>query len=288
MVPDKRLFGAGLRARKGDHGQENDVIRSTDAETPRLSFSVITVCKNSELTIAETVRSVAEQTGVHVEHIIKDAISTDNTVELAKAVNPDVKIIVQEDEGIYDAMNQGFAQAAGDVVAFLNSDDRFASSQVLRQVQCALEETGADLAYGDISIVNEKGQLLRHWAVGELGQRGMRGRQIPHPSLFVRRKVLEEIGLPFDPTYRISADYKQLLILIEKLGHRVAYVPQTITIMRSGGESTRNLRAVLLGWTECARAHREVLGENGWSVVLRKVLSKLRGLRFGLGRNGIQ
>lgn len=243
-------------------------------------FSVITVCKNSAKTIADTVRSVAEQTGVEVEHIIKDGISSDGTVEIVRRINGRAKIIEKEDAGIYDAMNQGFSCARGDVVVFLNSDDKFAGPHVLKDIQDAFSSDDTDIAYGNISIVNDKGQILRHWVVGKIGPWGMRGKQIPHPSLFVRSAAIQSLDLPFDPSYRISADYKQMLILIEKQGRKLVYVPKTLTIMRSGGESTGSLKAIFLGWSECARAHREVLGESGWPTVASKVFSKLSGVRF--------
>ena len=103
---------------------------------------------------------------------------------------------------------------------------------------------------------------------------------MPHPAFFVRRSTLDKLDIPFDPSYRISADIKQQLILIEKLGLKAEYLPRILVKMRIGGQSTRTLRNVVAGWVECARAYREVHERSGWLFVARKVSSKLSQVKF--------
>ncbi len=238
-------------------------------------FSIITVCYNSAATVADTLRSVLEQAGVSVEHIVKDAGSKDETIAIAALVNPAAVVQVSRDRGVYDGMNQGFALATGDIVGFLNSDDYYADANVLQEVRDKIAATGCDVVYGDIAIINAAGQVLRSWISGEIISGSLNGKQLPHPALFVRREALACLGQPFDPNYRISGDYKQQLLLVEKAGLLTTYLPRTITIMRTGGESTRNLKVVVQGWIECARAYREVHNRSGWLMVARKVFSKL-------------
>lgn len=249
--------------------------RTQETEDLPPAFSIVTVSWNNAHTIADTARSVVNQQGVTFEHIVKDAGSTDGTVEAAMVINPAIRAEVSKDAGIYDAMNQGYALAQGDVVAFLNSDDYFAHGDVLAAVKARFDETGCDIVYGDIQIIDEAGTVLRHW-VGDGPKRGsLNAKQLPHPAVFVRREHLEKLGLPFDASYRISADVKQQLLLVEKMGLWAEHVPQTLTIMRSGGESSASARAVFKGWQECARAYHEVHNSWGWGFVARKFLAKL-------------
>lgn len=242
-------------------------------------FSIVTACLNRSRTIADAMRSVRSQTGVSVEHIVKDGGSSDRTAEIAAEVNPDARIIVGPDSGLYDAMNRGFEHCRGEIVGFLNSDDYYAAPDVLQSVWQAFQETGCEMVYGDIALIDSADRVVRQWRCSPLRGRSLNGQQLPHPSFFVRRDVLERMGKPFDPSYRISADLKQQLILIEKLGCRAQYVPRVLAIMRIGGVSTRNLGAHVRGWIECARAYREVHRRSGWLFVLRKVLVKLPQVR---------
>ncbi len=238
-------------------------------------FSIVTVCYNSAATVADTLRSVLEQSGVSVEHILKDAGSKDETIAIAARVNPAAVVEVSRDRGVYDGMNQGFALATGDIVGFLNSDDYYAEPNVLQAVRDTFAATDCDIVYGDIAMINAAGQVVRSWISGEISSGSLNGKQLPHPALFVRRAALARLCQPFDPSYRISADYKQQLLLVEKAGLPTTYLRRTVTIMRTGGESTRNLKVVVQGWIECARAYREVHNRSGWLMVARKVFSKV-------------
>jgi glycosyltransferase len=229
--------------------------------------------------VGYTLNSVLKQSGVSFEHILKDAGSKDETIAIAARINPAAVVEVSKDIGIYDGMNQGFALAVGNIVGFLNSDDYYAEPDVLQAVRDTFVATGCDIVYGDIAMINSSGQVVRSWISGEISALGLNGKQLPHPALFVRRSVLASLGQPFDPTYRIAADYKQQLLLVERAGLSTVYLPRTITIMRMGGKSTRNFRSLMEGWMECARAYREVHNRSGWPTITRKVISKIFQVR---------
>lgn len=245
-----------------------------------MDFSIVTACMNSADTIGDTMRSVLAQTGVSVQHVVKDGRSKDATVEIATLANPQACIVVSADRGVYDAMNQGFAEATGEFIGFLNSDDYYAAPDVLAAVRDAFRTTGSDIVHADISMINGDGQIVRSWTSGALRPGKLDGKQLPHPAVFVRRAALARLSQPFDPSYRISADYKQQLILIEQMKLQATYLPRVATIMRTGGESTRNLQVIVRGWKECARAYREVHNRSGWLMIARKVASKLTQVRL--------
>jgi glycosyltransferase involved in cell wall biosynthesis len=245
----------------------------------KMKFSIVTVTKNSEGTIERTVRSVNSQRDVEVEHVIKDAISTDQTVVLAKKNNPNISALIQSDIGIYDAMNQGYFHSTGEIIAFLNSDDYYIDDYVLCEVADCFVKNYCDFVYADIRMVSLTGKVVREWRVGNISDGILLGQQIPHPGLFIKRSVIEKIGLPFDPTYKISADLKQQLIIINQLKLRGAYLNRTVVVMETGGESTNSFTSYYIGWKESVRAYNEVFGSGGFFFVIKKVLSKLNGLK---------
>ena len=244
-----------------------------------MKFSVITVTKNSARSIERTVSSVHYQRNVEVEHIIKDAISKDQTVALAKKINPNISVLIQSDIGIYDAMNQGYFYSKGEIIGFLNSDDYYIDNHVLCEVADSFLKNNCDFVYADIQMVSISGKVVREWRVGDIGDGILAGQQIPHPGLFIKRSVIEKIGLPFDPTYKISADLKQQLIMINHMKLKGSYLNRAVVIMQTGGESTSSFSSYYLGWKESVRAYNEVFGSGGFFFVIKKVLSKLNGLK---------
>lgn len=238
-------------------------------------FSIVTVSLNSASTIKDTIESVARQEFVSVEHIVKDGGSTDGTLDIVRGFGDRVKLIEAADIGIYDAMNQGFASASGEFVAFLNSDDYLCSVDVLDEVARAFRESGADVVYGDTEIVDDSGAVLRRWKSGNLLGGRLVGQQLPHPSFFVRRSVLSRLNPTFDPKLRIAADFKQQLILMNVMKVRSYYLKRDLARMRHGGESSQGVSAFVRGWRECAIAYREVMGKSGIIFVVMKVARKV-------------
>jgi glycosyltransferase len=244
-------------------------------------ISIITVSFNSAKTIAATLRSVATQSGVDREHIVVDGGSTDGTMEIVRQNGSHVARSVSEpDRGIYDAMNKGLAMSSGDLVGFLNSDDCYVDCTVLSDVAAAYEAGAADFVYGDLEMVNQEGRVIRYWKTGDISAEGLTRTQIPHPVLFVRRPLLRSISPAFDPSYRISGDLKQQLILINKMRARGIYVRRPLTRMSLGGASTAAFSGYLSGWRETARAYNEIFGRGGWWYTAKKVSSKIPSLRW--------
>ena len=84
-----------------------------------MKVSVITVCRNSEKTIEETIKSIIKQTYNDIEYIIVDGASSDNTLELVEKYRDKVSVFISEsDNGVYNAMNKGIKAATGGFVVF--------------------------------------------------------------------------------------------------------------------------------------------------------------------------
>lgn len=244
-----------------------------------LNFSIITVCFNSGNTIRATLESVSSQNYHNLEHVIVDGKSSDNTLEIVtKFVKKTSKVVSEKDRGIYDAMNKGVLLATGDVIGFLNSDDIYADSSVISEIAALFDSPDVSFVYANIDMVDDSGRVVRRWRTGELPNNILDGIQIPHPAFFVRKAALLKLDIPFDPSYKISADLKQQLELINKMKLSGRYLDKSIAIMSLGGASTRNFSSYLKGWRESIRAYNEVFGFGGLMFTVRKVFSKIKGL----------
>lgn len=242
-----------------------------------LKISIITAVFNREETVGQALASVAAQGHRDVEHIVVDGASTDSTLmEVRKWARPEMHVISEPDNGIYDALNKGIAAATGDVVGLMHSDDFFAYDDVLSDLAYRFEETGAAAVYGDLDYVSasDPDKIVRHWAAGTYSRRKLaRGWMPPHPTLFVRREVIEKFG-GYDTSYRIAADYEAVLRWFGKGGLRPAYIPEVLVKMRIGGESNRSLERILCKSREDYRALRSN-GIGGIGALAWKNLSKV-------------
>lgn len=208
-----------------------------------MKISVVTVCFNSDATIEATIQSVISQKHSNVEHIIIDGESTDNTHSILNRYKSNFShLVVENDEGIYEAMNKGIQLSSGEVICILNSDDVFASSDVLSRVNLEfIQHPQAAALLSNITYVdaaNLWGEPKRIGSSRCFAPWQLRfGFNPPHPGLFLRSEVYKKYGL-FELGYSIAADYELIVRLFFKC--RINYVKTNIhsVIMRDGGVSS--------------------------------------------------
>ena len=121
--------------------------------------SIVTPSFNQAQFLPQTLASIRAQNYPAIEHIVVDGGSTDGSVDILRAA-PGIRWISERDHGQVDALNKGFAMATGEILAWVNSDDTMNRDAVDIAVR-ALEQTGADLVYGDLDIIDDKGKLIR-------------------------------------------------------------------------------------------------------------------------------
>jgi len=243
-----------------------------------MKISIITVCFNSSAFIQNAIRSVSSQGFRDVEHIAIDGGSTDGTLEIISRYRSDLAhVITEPDKGIYDAMNKGIALASGAVVGILNADDFYANENVIAQIATTFEDESVDACYGDLEYVDSilTNKVSRYWRSGDYRpERFYHGWMPPHPTFFVRRSLYEKYG-SFNLALGSSADYELMLRFLLKYGANVAYIPEVLVKMRTGGVSNASLRNRL----QANRMDRLAWRINGlhprpWTMYM-KPLSKL-------------
>lgn len=243
-----------------------------------MKISIITAVFNREKTIADAVVSVRNQLHDDVEHIVIDGASTDGTLEILRNnLDKSATLISESDSGIYYALNKGLDLATGDVVGVLHSDDYFADEQVLADVRLAFTDSDVDVVYGDLDYVSNAShdKVVRHWVSGSYARKRLAwGWMPPHPTMFVRRRVIDMWG-GFDTSFRIAADYDAILRYFGRGSVRAAYIPRVLVKMRVGGESNGSLAKIWLKTREDYRALRKN-GVGGLGALVWKNASKVR------------
>lgn len=226
-----------------------------------MKISIITVCYNSEVTIKETIESVLNQTYKNIEYIIIDGKSKDSTMTIVKEYDKKfsgrLKYISEEDNGIYDAMNKGIKLSTGEVIGILNSDDKLAHKDVVKRIVQEFSETNCDATYSNLVFMDEKSmtKIVRKFNAGKYSK--MFGWHPPHPTLYVKKNIYDEIG-KFNLKYKIAADYDFMLRMIKTNNYNLSYIDENLIYMRSGGASTDGLN----GYIKNFRDSYQVLKDN--------------------------
>ena len=242
-----------------------------------MKVSIITATYNSAKTIGDTLASVAQQSYKNVEHLIIDGGSKDDTIAIVNSFPHVSRVESGKDEGIYDAMNKGLAIATGDIVGILNSDDMYASEEILATVVQTIRATGCDAVYGDLVYVDPDNvsRVRRYWKSGNYKHGAFKwGWMPPHPTFFVKRSVYEKYG-SFRLGLATASDYELMLRFIHKQRIAVSYIPRVLVRMRDGGASN----AALMNRLRANRGDREAWRVNGlspyWFTLFLKPLRKI-------------
>ena len=242
-----------------------------------MKISIITATYNSGKTLRDTIESVLKQNYLDIEYIIVDGASKDNTLDLVKAYEPQfegrLRWVSEPDKGLYDAMNKGFKMATGEVIGILNSDDFYTSSEVLQEVATAMAHPEVDAVYGDIHFVNEVdlNRCVRYYSSKGFKRWKMRLGFMPaHPSFYCKKEIYEKYGA-FDTSFKIAADFENLLRLIFEHRIRIKYLPLDFVTMRTGGASTSGMAS-----------HKQILKDHLKAYKKNGVCSNifLEGLRY--------
>lgn len=185
--------------------------------TNKIRISIITVCRNSELYIEETIRSVIGQHYPHIEYIIVDGKSTDNTVPIIRKYEHRIAmLIIEEDRNMYQAINKGIRHATGDYILVLNSDDTLFDPTVIGRVAEAIESDKLDYYHCNICKWKEP-NIKKVRLFGVNFRKLLFSRHstfISHPTLFISNTTNEELN-GYDEDYDTSADQDYILRLLK-------------------------------------------------------------------------
>ena len=203
-----------------------------------LKLTVVTPSFNQSAYIEEALLSVKGQNYPALQHIVIDGASTDTTVEtLARyASTPGwehLGWISEPDAGQSHALNKGFKMATGDIIGWLNSDDRYRPG-CFETIGAAFQEhPEVDLVYGDYTWIDEKGcvwQVRREIEFSRFILLHHRVLYIPSTATFFRRRILDEGNL-IDIRYHYAMDYEFFVRLAEK-GYRFKHIPHLLADFR--------------------------------------------------------
>jgi glycosyltransferase involved in cell wall biosynthesis len=252
-----------------------------------MKFSVITPSYNQGRFLPDCVESVLSQTGVEVEHIITDAGSTDETLEVL-ASYPHLKWTSEPDGGMSDGINKGFLKATGDWVMWLNCDDYLLPDALEKVADFIKKHPLADVVHGDCIYVNEDKTPIRRKLDTPVDEWDFLfvGCCIPSTATFYRREILDA-GHLLDVAYRNCMDWEYYLRLTRQ-GYHFGYIPEALAEFRWYEESTtkKHWQRMVDEGLKCQREHIDArrLPSILKKVTILKTLRKVYQIRRVLKR----
>lgn len=213
-----------------------------------MKFSILIPTFNSAKTIQDTIDSIKLQKFTSYEVIVIDNNSTDHTIQILKKNKlPNIKFIIEKDEGIYDAINKGILNARGDIISLLHSDDIYYNSSALQIISEIFDQKKIDIVYGDLVYVkkNNLNKIIRYWKCSSFYPgRFLKGWHPPHPTFFVKKKIYNKYGL-YKNHIGNSADVELMYRFLETNKISSFYLNKILIKMRYGGKSNKKLSSIL-------------------------------------------
>ena len=203
-------------------------------------LSIITVVKNDEENIYNTVKSVISQQSVDFEYIIFDGCSKDNTQKIIKKFkSKKIKYFRKRDKNLYDAINKAIKLSNGKYIGLLHSGDIFCRKNHLKNI-VKLCKKNPDFISGNIAYyenVENKIQTTRIWRKPFNRINIFSIFKIPHTSLYIKKNLIKNFGY-YNIQYNISSDLDFTLKLIDIKNLKFYYIDKFFLLMKNNGLST--------------------------------------------------
>ena len=193
--------------------------------------------------------SVLGQTYPHIELLVVDDGSTDNSASLISALQSAHKFDfrTQVNMGLTRTLNEAIARANGDYIAPFGSDDVMHKERISRQMSHLQDKPEVGICAGNIELMNADGSPYHHKRPSSPEFRRLDFEDVflekkpfaPAPTMLIKREALEQVG-GFNPEIRLEDLYIQL-----KITHAGYYIDALgITLARYRKHDTNSYKNI--------------------------------------------
>ena len=226
----------------------------------KLSFVIPT--RNQARFIGQCIDGCLAQAIPDSEIVVCDGASTDHTRDVLAGYGDRIRWVSEKDRGQSDAVNKGVRMARGELVAWINSDDYYASPTAVSRLLTAFEEPNVDIAYGNGVRVDVDGTEIGPYRARPITRVA---EIVTHPASFVlqpallfRRQLFLDVG-GLDEALHYTMDY-ELWIRLFGAARVTRYVPDVIACARYHTDA-KSIAAMGKQIREAYRVKREAARE---------------------------
>ena len=255
----RRGLGFWMRPRIGNLRQHEPKLLTvptkyvvTQPPSPPPTISIVTPSYQQGRYLERTLHSVFSQKYPALEYIVQDGGSSDETVTVLRRFEPVLSLWRSEpDRGQADAINRAFRETAGDIMAWLNSDDLLLPGSLAYVARYFATHPDVDVVYGNRLMIDEHDRLIGTWVLPTHDDRVLTFVDyVPQETLFWRRPIWEAAGGHVDPTFSYALDW-DLLIRLRAAGAKIVRLPRFLGAFRVH-DAQKTTADDETGATECA------------------------------------
>lgn len=268
--------------------QETPKTRQFKESSTLPKVTVITPSFNQGRFIERTIRSVLNQDWPHIEYIIVDGGSLDNSVDvIGKYENSLAWWVSEKDSGQTNAINKGISRATGKYITWLCSDDVLFPGAIRKMVDALEQNPQAGIVYGATAFIDELDTVMKIRDYADLTLDGLlyhKHSTIAQPSSLIRKQSLDAAG-GLDESLSYCMDYDFWIRL-----HRIAPSINLGKTVFSGYRLHSDSKTVA-SYTKMAlekiRVNRGYTGDlinrliyaHYWYIIEGRIKSLLRGVK---------
>ncbi len=200
-------------------------------------FSIITPSFHQFEWLKLCAASIADQQGVTFEHIVQDA-GTGGRLGAWATAQPGLRLYVEQDNGMYDAVNRGLRRATGEILAYLNCDEQYLSGTLTTIADFFAQHPEVDVAFGNVVVVDETGKYIcsREALLPQLYHTWVCTLAVFTAATFFRRRIIDQHKLYFNDQWRQLGDAVWVLELLKRR-IQMAPIGRFLTAFTDSGEN---------------------------------------------------
>ncbi|QWE23610.1 glycosyltransferase [Polynucleobacter sp. AP-Jannik-300A-C4] len=225
------------------------------------TISLVTPSYNQGEYIERTINSVLRQNYPALEYFIQDGASKDATVRVVQKFLDKISGWKSaEDTGQSEAINLGFSQTSGEIMAWLNSDDLLLPGALHTVAHYFNSHPEVDVVYGNRILIDENDMKVGRWVMPSHDDSILSWVDfIPQETLFWRRSVWEKIGGGVDESFKFAMDW-DLILRFRDVGAKFARIPIFLGAFRVHQHQKTSVSIDDIGSKEMARIRQRALG----------------------------
>ncbi len=176
---------------------------------PRPLVSIVTPTYNQADYLAETIRSVLAQDYPHIEYLVLDDGSTDETPAVLHQFDGQIQWERHDNMGQSNTLNKGWQRSRGKYLGYLSSDDRLLPNAISMLVDAIEARPDVSVVYCDFDLIDKSGRLVKKLVAPDFDRTQLVEELNCQPAVgaLFRRTVFEQSG-GWNPELRKIPDFE--------------------------------------------------------------------------------